>query len=67
MGALGAARATLQHDTEGVAVTRWTLEPGTHTGMHVHALDYVVVPLTGGVMTLTYPDGSTLENRSRPG
>lgn len=64
---LGMSRFAVQHDTDDVVVTRWSIDPGTHTGMHVHGLDYVVVPLTTGLMTLTFPDGSTMENPLTPG
>ena len=40
------ATAALLIDDETVRVTRWDFEPGAETGHHVHAFDYVVVPLT---------------------
>jgi quercetin dioxygenase-like cupin family protein len=33
-------------------VTLWTFAPGAETGQHVHAYDYVVVPLTSGALRL---------------
>lgn len=42
-------------------VTEWQFPPGAETGWHVHGHDYVVVPLTGGALGLTHPDGSYTE------
>jgi quercetin dioxygenase-like cupin family protein len=33
-------------------VTEWRFAPGAETGHHVHAHDYVVVPLTSGSLRL---------------
>lgn len=41
-----AAGATVLQDDREVRITRWDFEPGAQTGHHVHAFDYVVVPLT---------------------
>jgi quercetin dioxygenase-like cupin family protein len=41
-----------------VIVTRWTFAPGETTGAHVHAHDYVVVPLTTGKLRIVAPDGA---------
>jgi quercetin dioxygenase-like cupin family protein len=49
---------TLQVDNERVIVTRWTFAPGAETGHHVHAHDYVVVPLTSGTLRLVEPGGT---------
>ena len=51
------ATATLQVETERVIVTEWRFAPGAETGHHVHAHDYVVVPLTTGVLRLDEPLG----------
>lgn len=48
---------TLQIENEHVIVTRWTFAPGADTGHHVHAYDYVVVPLTTGKLRLVEPTG----------
>lgn len=55
------ATATTQLDDGTVRVTRWDFPPGTHTGAHVHQYDYVVVPITGGQLTITGPDGAVTE------
>lgn len=52
------ATATCQIDNERVVVTRWDFAPGAETGHHVHGLDYVVVPLTTGVLRLVEPAGA---------
>jgi quercetin dioxygenase-like cupin family protein len=49
---------TVQVDNERVVVTRWTFAPGADTGDHVHAHDYVVVPLTTGMLRLVEPGGT---------
>ncbi len=48
----GAATATLQLETSDVRVTRWDFPPGSETGHHRHEYDYVVVPVTGGALTI---------------
>ena len=40
-----------------VIVTRWTFAPGEATGPHVHAHDYVVVPLTTGKLRIVAENG----------
>lgn len=42
---------------ERVIVTEWRFAPGAETGHHVHAHDYVVVPLTTGTLRLEEPEG----------
>ena len=44
------ARATgnLLQETDRVIITEWRLPPGSETGWHRHAHDYVVVCLTAG-------------------
>jgi beta-alanine degradation protein BauB len=51
------AVATVQYETERVLVTEWRFAPGSHTGWHRHAYDYVVVPLTTGQLLIDGPDG----------
>ncbi|MBL8377481.1 MAG: cupin domain-containing protein [Burkholderiales bacterium] len=48
---------SLQVETERVIVTKWTFPPGAETGDHVHAHDYVVVPLKTGKLRLVEPGG----------
>jgi quercetin dioxygenase-like cupin family protein len=52
------AVGTVQIDNERVIVTEWRLAPGAQTGAHVHAYDYVVVPLTAGILRLEEPTGT---------
>ena len=51
------AKPTVQAETDRVIVTKWTFAPGAETGDHVHAHDYVVVPLTTGRLRLVEPTG----------
>jgi len=48
----------VQVDNERVIVTEWRFAPGAETGYHVHAHDYVVVPLTSGSLRLEEPTGA---------
>ena len=49
---------TLQIENERVIVTEWRFAPGAETGHHVHARDYVVVPMTTGLLRLVDPTGT---------
>jgi len=49
---------TVQLDNERVIVTEWTFAPGADTGQHVHAYDYVVVPMTTGTLRLEESAGT---------
>ncbi len=49
---------TIQIDNERVRVTEWRFAPGTATGYHRHAYDYVIVPGTTGRLKLIGPDGA---------
>jgi beta-alanine degradation protein BauB len=46
------ATSHVQVENEWVRVTEWRFAPGAETGHHVHPHDYVVVPLTSGVLRL---------------
>jgi beta-alanine degradation protein BauB len=46
------AQSIVQIDNPRVVVTEWRFAPGAETGFHVHAHDYVVVPLTTGLLRL---------------
>jgi quercetin dioxygenase-like cupin family protein len=52
------ARSDVQVDTSEVRVTEWRLPPGSATGHHIHELDYVIVPVTSGEMTIVAPGGA---------
>jgi len=47
-------------DDERAIVTRWTLPSGAETGGHTHKLDYLVVYLTDGILTVE-ADGQVFE------
>ena len=40
-------------------VTEWQFDPGAETGHHRHAYDYVVVPLTDGILRLISAAGES--------
>ena len=52
------ATSHVQVDNDRVIVTEWRFAPGAETGHHVHARDYVVVPLTTGTLRLDEPGGT---------
>jgi len=52
------ATSLLQVQSDRVIVTEWRFAPGAETGHHVHAHDYVVVPLTTGILRLEEPAGT---------
>jgi quercetin dioxygenase-like cupin family protein len=51
------ATSNVQVDTPEVRVTEWRLAPGSATGHHIHQMDYVIVPVTAGEMTIVAPSG----------
>ena len=51
------AKSEVQVDTPEVRVTQWRLAPGSATGHHTHEMDYVIVPVTAGEMTIVAPNG----------
>jgi quercetin dioxygenase-like cupin family protein len=51
------AKSNVQIENEWVKVTEWCFAPGAESGHHVHAHDYVVVPLTSGVLRLEESGG----------
>lgn len=46
-------------DDELLRITEWRFAPGTRTGHHRHEYDYVVVPLTDGLLRLESAQGTT--------
>lgn len=56
------AISRLEFENEFCITTRWTFPPGSSTGYHRHAHDYVVVPTISGELTLIHPDGSETTN-----
>ena len=52
-----AAKSEVQVDNEQVRVTEWRLPPGSATGHHTHGMDYVIVPVVAGEMTIVSPNG----------
>jgi beta-alanine degradation protein BauB len=54
------AKSDVQVDTSEVRVTEWRLAPGSATGHHIHEMDYVIVPVTAGEMTIVAPSKAQL-------
>jgi len=52
------ATPTVKTDDDRVRVTEWLIKPGEATGYHRHDMDYVIVPMAEGVLTIQGPDGS---------
>jgi quercetin dioxygenase-like cupin family protein len=48
----------MQINNGSFRVTRWDLEPGDTMPMHVHEYEYVVVPLTEGILWVTDAEGT---------
>ena len=61
------AKATIQINNKRVKVTRWDFAPRAETGWHTHKMDYIVVPLTKGILNAELPDGSTVKNKLNVG
>jgi quercetin dioxygenase-like cupin family protein len=60
--------STIQHEDGRMRVNRLTFAAaGDETGIHVHEFDYLVVPVTGGDLTVVGADGSTRELHQEPG
>ena len=51
------ARSEQIVDNQRVRITVWSFGSGDSTGQHRHGLDYVVVPVTGGIFAVTSPTG----------
>ena len=49
---------TVQINDDRVIVTEWRFAPGAETGWHRHGHDYVVVPMTTGVLRLETAEGN---------
>lgn len=52
------ATAHPQVENERVIVTEWRFAPGAETGHHVHAHDYVIVPLLSGTLRIVDAQGT---------
>lgn len=64
---LSAAISDIQVDDERVRITRWRLPPQSETGHHRHELDYAIVPVVGGTLTITNNSGASNEFVMRSG
>jgi len=61
------AKSEIQVDTPEVRVTEWRLAPGSATGHHIHEMDYVIVPVSSGDMTIVAPGGERSKARLEVG
>ena len=59
------AVATVKIDNAQVRVTEWRLAAGSATGHHIHEMDYVIVPVTSGEMTIVAPGGERSRRMGR--
>lgn len=56
---MSTATSVVTIDNEQIRVTTWTFDaPGDTTGLHCHEHEYIVVPVTGGHLAVTTPDGT---------
>ncbi|WP_298208490.1 hypothetical protein [Ferrimicrobium sp.] len=53
------AKATQHIDDAHSRTTTWSFADGAETGDHVHAFDYVVIPVTGGTFRVVERAGTT--------
>jgi beta-alanine degradation protein BauB len=53
----GKATGEIQEDNARTRVTLWSFPPHGETGFHRHELDYVIVPLTTGPLTIVDKQG----------
>ena len=56
------ATSTIFEDNDRVRVTEWRFEPGEETGWHRHELDYAVVPISTGTLTIVDRSGTETLN-----
>lgn len=56
---MSSAKSDMTIDNDRIRVTTWTFEAvGDSTGPHRHEHDYIVIPVTGGRLSVTAPDGA---------
>ena len=61
------AKPTIQIEDRYVKVTRRDFPPGAETGWHTHKLNYIVVPLTEGILNAELPNGCPVQNNPTVG
>ena len=64
---MAVTEAILKVETGRVKVTEWRLPPGDAIGHHIHEYYYVVVPLTGGELTIVDPAGNSTKFATEAG
>ncbi len=50
---------SVQLDNDRTIVREWRFAPGSETGWHIHAHDFIVVPKTKGTLLLQNADGES--------
>ncbi len=64
----GTATPTVLIDNNRTRVTEWRFAGrGDNTGWHVHAYDYVVVPVQDGILEITDKDGNVTKATLKTG
>src|SRR5919206_4178444 len=66
-GPYGPVGTRVLFENDRVRVWEVELQPGETLPMHHHALDYVVVSVTGGPTTVVFDDGRVVNNQHAPG
>lgn len=51
---------TVQIENDRVRVTEWRFAPGAETGLHIHEMDYVVIPGLTGKLKIVASDGAEM-------
>ena len=52
------AKSIIIIDNDKIRVTNWFFKPGESTGKHIHEYDYVIVPMSDGVLKIINEDGT---------
>ncbi|NKC14088.1 MAG: cupin domain-containing protein [Gammaproteobacteria bacterium] len=62
-----AAMSTVFIDNNSTRVTEWRFAPGAATGWHRHTMNYVVVPMMDGKLSIVGPGGQTATAQLKQG
>jgi quercetin dioxygenase-like cupin family protein len=61
------AKSKIMIDNNRTRVTEWSFEIGDETGKHIHEYDYVVVPMSDGVLKIINHDGEEVISKLTKG
>ncbi len=61
MASRESAIPTILIDNDKLRVTEWRFSPGAATGWHKHEMDYIVTPMTTGVLSIESSDGTATD------